>query len=148
MISNFDPSGKIFYTQNLQLFIEEISLIENWARAQMDNIPPSQKKLVTSHDAFQYFGRAMGLEVVALQGVSTTTEAGLGDRASLVDLIKQQNIPSIFIETSVNPGAIEEIAKECGVTVGGELFSDALGPKNHSSIGPNNSCSRLTPGQA
>jgi ABC-type Zn uptake system ZnuABC Zn-binding protein ZnuA len=104
----------------------------------MENIPPSQKKLVTSHDAFQYFGRAMGLEVVALQGVSTTTEAGLGDRASLVDLIKQQNIPAIFIETSVNPGAIEEIAKECGVTVGGELFSDALGTKDHSSIGPNN----------
>jgi ABC-type Zn uptake system ZnuABC Zn-binding protein ZnuA len=104
----------------------------------MKNIPQSNKKLVTSHDAFQYFGRAMGLEVIALQGVSTTTEAGLGDRASLVDLIKQQNIPAIFIETSVNPGAIEEIAKECGVTVGGELFSDALGPKNHSSIGPNN----------
>ena len=138
IISNFDPSGKIFYTQNLKLFIDEILLIEKWATAQMENIPLSQKKLVTSHDAFQYFGRAMGLEVIALQGVSTTTEAGLGDRASLVDLIKQQNIPAIFIETSVNPGAIEEIAKECGVTVGGELFSDALGPKNHSSIGPNN----------
>jgi manganese/zinc/iron transport system substrate-binding protein len=138
MISNFDPSGKNFYTQNLKLFIDEILLIENWATAQMENIPPSQKKLVTSHDAFQYFGRAMGLEVVALQGVSTTTEAGLGDRASLVDLIKQQNIPAIFIETSVNPGAIEEIAKECDVTIGGELFSDALGSKDHSSIGPNN----------
>ena len=138
MISNFDPSGKNFYAQNLKSFIDEILLIENWATAQMENIPPSQKKLVTSHDAFQYFGRAMGLEVVALQGVSTTTEAGLGDRASLVDLIKQQNIPAIFIETSVNPSAIEEIAKECGVTVGGELFSDALGSQDHSSIGPNN----------
>ncbi|MDA8774366.1 zinc ABC transporter substrate-binding protein [Opitutales bacterium] len=136
MISDFDPAGKNFYKKNLKLFTDEILLIENWATAQMKNIPQSNKKLVTSHDAFQYFGRAMGLEVIALQGVSTTTEAGLGDRASLVDLIKQQNIPAIFIESSVNPGAIEEIAKECKVTVGGELFSDALGSKDHSSVGP------------
>jgi manganese/zinc/iron transport system substrate-binding protein len=136
MISDFDPAGKNFYKKNLTLFTDEILLIENWATAQMKSIPQSNKKLVTSHDAFQYFGRAMGLEVIALQGVSTTTEAGLGDRASLVDFIKQQNIPAIFIESSVNPGAIEEIAKECKVIVGGELFSDALGSKDHSSIGP------------
>ena len=74
---------------------------------------------------------------MALQGISTTTEAGLGDRANLVDLIKQQKIPAIFIESSVNPGAIEEIANECKVKVGGKLFSDALGPKDHNSIGPN-----------
>lgn len=136
MISNFDPSGKIFYAQNLKSFTDEIFLIENWASAQMQRIPSSQMKLVTSHDAFRYFGRAMGLEVIALQGVSTTTEAGLGDRANLVNLIKRQNISAIFIESSVNPSAIEEIAKECSVTIGGELFSDALGSKDQGSIGP------------
>lgn len=136
MISHFDPAEKNLYATNLQSFTDEILLIENWALEQMDSIPKSQKKLITSHDAFQYFGRAMGLEVVALQGVSTTTEAGLGDRANLVDLIKAQNIPAIFVESSVNPDAIKEIASECKVTIGGELFSDALGSKEHSSVGP------------
>jgi len=64
----------------------------------------------------------MGLQVIALQGISTTAEAGLADRANLVDLIQDHNIPAIFIESSVNPTAIQEIAKECNVEVGGELF--------------------------
>ena len=137
MISNFDPQGEIFYLRNLKLFTDDILLIENWSIDQMKSIPLSQKKLITSHDAFQYFGRSMGLEVVALQGVSTTTEAGLGDRTNLVDLIKKQNIKAIFIESSANPDAINEVANECGVIVGGELFSDALGSKDHMSTGPN-----------
>ena len=68
--------------------------------------------------------------------MSTSVEAGLADRANLVDFIKQQNIPAIFVESSVNPAAMNEIAKESGVFIGGELFSDALGPPGESAIGP------------
>lgn len=137
VISKFDPSGKEIFYQNLLAFNREISEVESWAITQINRIPKSQRKLITSHDAFQYFGRAMGISVLALQGLSTSTEAGLGDRANLVDLINEQKISAVFIESSVNPDAINEIAKECNVIVGGELFSDSLGPNDHFSIGPN-----------
>ena len=136
MISEFDPEGKETYEKNLLTFTKEISEVKNWAITQINKIPKSQRKLVTSHDAFQYFGKSFGMSVVALQGISTTTEAGLGDRANLVDLIKRQKIKAIFIESSVNPDAINEVANECNVQVGGKLFSDALGAKNRYATGP------------
>lgn len=135
-ITEFDPDGKTFFENNAQLFQEEIRAIEAWAKMEIQKIPETQRTLITSHDAFQYLGRTFGLNVIALQGISTTSEAGLGDRANLVDLIREHQIPAIFIESSVNPGAIEEIAKECDVVVGGELFSDALGSGTESAKGP------------
>ena len=83
--------------------------------------------MVTSHDAFNYFGRAFGIEVMAVQGISTATEAGLADRVAMVDYVKRHGVKAIFVESSVNPATIEEIARETGVKVGGELFSDAMG---------------------
>ena len=136
-ISEFDPERKTFFKRNALRLQQEIDAIENWAMREIKKIPENQRTLVTSHDAFQYLGRAFGLKVVGLQGISTTSEAGLGDRANLVDLIRKQNIPAIFIESSVNPGAIEEIAKECEVVVGGKLFSDALGSGEELVQGPN-----------
>jgi manganese/zinc/iron transport system substrate-binding protein len=136
MISEYDPEGNETYGKNLLTFTKEITGVKNWAIAQINEIPKSQRKLVTSHDAFQYFGKSFGMSVVALQGISTTTEAGLGDRTNLVDFIKRQKIKAIFVESSVNPDAINEIANECNVQVGGKLFSDALGTKNHYVIGP------------
>ena len=136
-ITEYAPSEKEVFKKNAKVFLEEIKKIEQWGLNEIKKIPSEQRTIVTSHDAFQYFGRSMGLKVVALQGISTTAEAGLGDRANLVDLIRKYKIPAIFIESSVNPSAIEEIAKECNVVVGGELFSDALGSKEEFAIGPN-----------
>ena len=82
------------------------------------------------------FGKELGFEVIGLQGMSTTIEAGLADRANLVDFIKSQNIPAIFVESSVNPAAMREIANESDVFIGGELFSDALGPPGETIVGP------------
>ena len=77
--------------------------------------------------AFEYFGEAYGLDVVALQGISTATEAGIAERVKLVDFIKKNKIKSIFVESSVSPEAIKSIAEDSGVRIGGELFSDAMG---------------------
>lgn len=137
MITEFAPSGQVVFKENAELFLKEIKKIELWSLEEIKKIPIEHRTIVTSHDAFQYLGRSMGLEVVALQGVSTTSEAGLGDRVNLVDLIRKYKIPAIFIESSVNPAAIEEIAKECNVIVGGELFSDALGSQHEFTTGPN-----------
>jgi manganese/zinc/iron transport system substrate-binding protein len=132
-----NPSEQKQFESRANQILDSISKIEEWGINEIKKIPKDQRTLITSHDAFQYLGRAMGLQVIALQGISTTAEAGLADRANLVDLIQDHNIPAIFIESSVNPTAIHEIAKECNVEVGGELFSDALGSNNQFATGPN-----------
>jgi manganese/zinc/iron transport system substrate-binding protein len=90
-------------------------------------LPENRRILVTSHDAYNYFGRAYGFKVIGLQGVSTVSEAALADMANLVDFIKRQNVNAIFVETSVNPAAIRRVAEDAGVKIGGELYSDAMG---------------------
>ena len=101
--------------------------LHNWLAAKVDLLTPEQRVLVTSHDAFQYFGRAYGFEVVGVQGISTDSEAGLKDIARVIDLVRERNVKAIFIESSVSPAVIQRIAKDSGVAIGGELFSDALG---------------------
>jgi len=98
----------------------------------MATIPPDQRVLVTAHDAFRYMGRAYGLEVRGIQGVSTESEAGLRDVETLIRFIVDRNIPAIFVETSVaykNVRALIEGARARGhdLRIGGELFSDAMG---------------------
>jgi manganese/zinc/iron transport system substrate-binding protein len=78
-------------------------------------LPENRRILVTSHDAYNYFGRAYGFKVIGLQGVSTVSEAALADMANLVDFIKSQNVNAIFVETSVNPAAIRRVAEDAGV---------------------------------
>ena len=80
-----------------------------------------------SHGAINYYGKAFGFQVIAVQGLSTVTEAGLADIANTVDFIKSKKLKAIFVESSVNPSAIERVSKDAGVKVGGELFSDACG---------------------
>jgi manganese/zinc/iron transport system substrate-binding protein len=111
--------------------------IQQFATSAFAEIPPNQRKLITSHDAFRYFGEFFGFEVIALQGISTATEAGLGDRANLVDFIKSHQVPCIFVESSVNPKAIKEVAREAKTAIGKPLFSDALGAKTDTVRGPN-----------
>jgi len=101
--------------------------LDRWVRGRVEEIPPARRILVTSHDAFGYFGRAYGMQVVALQGISTVTEAGLADMAQLTDFIRSKGVPAVFLESSVSPAGLQRIAKDAGVRLGGELFSDALG---------------------
>jgi manganese/zinc/iron transport system substrate-binding protein len=89
--------------------------------------------MVTAHDAFGYFGRRYGIEVVGIQGISTLAEAGLQDVERVVDLVVERRIPAIFVESSVPRRSVEAVqaaARSRGheIVVGGELFSDAMGP--------------------
>ena len=98
-----------------------------WAKAKAAELPEAKRVLVTSHDAYNYFGRAYGFQVVGLQGISTVSEAALADVAKLTDFIRQRGLKAVFVESSVSHATIERIAKDSGVKVGGELFSDAMG---------------------
>ena len=101
--------------------------LHSWLKSKAELLTPEQRVLVTSHDAFQYFGRAYGFEVIGVQGISTDSEAGVKDIARVIDLVRERKVKAIFIESTVSPAVIQRIAKDSEVAIGGELFSDALG---------------------
>jgi len=101
--------------------------LDGWVKEQVASLPADRRVLITSHDAFSYFGRAYEFEVLGVQGISTVSEAGLADVTQMVDLIKERAVKAIFVESSVSHATIERISKDSGAKVGGELFSDALG---------------------
>lgn len=109
-------------------YLAELEALDAWVRERIASIPPQNRYLVTSHDAFQYFAAEYGLDVLGTPiGVSTDEEASAQTVARLVDEVRRTRIPAIFIETTVNPNVIRRIASESGVLIGGELYSDSLG---------------------
>jgi len=126
-LSAADPEGAPVYRANGEKLAAELRKLDAWCREQAAQLPEERRILVTSHDAFNYFGRAYGFRVIALQGISTASETSLSDMAGLVDFIRGQKVPAIFVETSVNPAGLQRVARDADVRIGGELFSDALG---------------------
>ena len=123
----YDSEGKQYYEERLAKLQKAMAELHQWALAKANEVPKQRRIVVTSHDAFNYFGRAYGFQVVGLQGISTVTEAGVADMAKMVDFIKQQKVPAVFVESSVSHATIDRISNDAGVKVGGELFSDAMG---------------------
>ncbi len=126
-LSEVDPEGRTTYENNGAALTDRLNTLHQWCKDTIAHLPENQRILVTSHDAYNYFGRAYGFKVIGLQGVSTVSEAALADMANLVDFIKRQNVKAIFVETSVNPAAIRRVSEDAGVKIGGELYSDAMG---------------------
>jgi manganese/zinc/iron transport system substrate-binding protein len=126
-LSEADPAGKDFYEKRAAETRARMDELHAWALKKSAELPAERRILVTSHDAYNYFGHAYGFQVVGLQGISTVTEAGLADMAKLTDFIKQKKVKAVFVETSVPHHTIERISKDTGVKIGGELFSDAMG---------------------
>ncbi len=107
-----DPEHKSAYTQNHQQFFSRVRTIWiNYIHEQINTIPKESRILVTAHDAFEYFGRAYGMEVLGLQGISTVSEAGTGDVTKLANYIIEHQIKAIFVETSVPKKKYRSIAR-------------------------------------
>lgn len=124
---SIDPENEGYYKANLEEYKLKLDSLDNWIKEQISSIPESQRVLITSHDAFRYFGRAYGLEVKGLQGISTEAKIRTEDLKNLIDYVKQKNLKSVFIETSVNPKLLEQISSETNAKIGGTLFSDSIG---------------------
>ncbi len=127
-----DPQGCEAYRLHASEYIGKLRRLKAYVRTVISSIPESQRVLVTAHDAFNYFGRAYGLEVMGIQGISTESEAGLADVTGLVDVLVSRNIPAVFVESSVPDKYVRALiegaaARGHEVVVGGELFSDAMG---------------------
>jgi manganese/zinc/iron transport system substrate-binding protein len=126
-LSEFDPAGKEHFEQRGRAVQAKMRELHQWALAKAEELPKEKRILVTSHDAFNYLGRAYGFRVVGLQGISTVEEASPAAMTKLVDFIKQNKVKAVFVESSVAPNAIRRISQDAGVKIGGELFSDAMG---------------------
>lgn len=123
-----DPDVAERVAERAAAYRAELEQLDGWVRASLATVPEPVRVLVTSHDAFNYFGRAYELEVVGIQGISTEAEASQRDVANIVTLVRQTGAPAVFAETSVNPTLIERVATETGAAVAGPLYSDSLGP--------------------
>ncbi len=131
-MSAFDPAHAEAYQQRATAYQAKLDELDQQVRAWMASIPEEQRVLITAHDAFNYFGRAYGLNVRGIQGLSTESEAGLSDIRKLIDFIVEKKITAVFVESSVSDKNVRALiegaeARNHAVRVGGELFSDAMG---------------------
>jgi manganese/zinc/iron transport system substrate-binding protein len=131
-LANLDPPNANRYLSNADNYIAQLQLLYAWADTGLRTVPGGQRYLVTSHDAFQYFGAAFGWRMAAIQGISTADEAGVGDLQETVRFVIQNNIPVLFVESSIAPSTIravqEAVAREGHTVQLGvrELYSDAM----------------------
>ena len=121
-----DPDGKAVYEANAAKYIDAIAKEDEAVRAALAALPQDRRKIITSHDAFGYFGAAYGLEIIAPEGVSTESEASAQDVAKIIRQIKAEHIPAVFIENITDHRLLDQIARETGAKIGGTLYSDAL----------------------
>lgn len=123
-----DPGGKDVYEANAARYLAALDALDAEVRAALAKLPPERRRIITSHDAFGYFGDAYGMAFIAPQGVSTETEASAKDVARIIRQIRAEKIPAVFLENVSDPRLAQRIAKETGARIGGRLYSDALSP--------------------
>ncbi|WP_034042657.1 metal ABC transporter solute-binding protein, Zn/Mn family [Wocania ichthyoenteri] len=132
ILSEKDPKNTVNYTENEKQYLAKLDVLQNKVKSIIETLPKEKRILVTAHDAFNYFGKNYGFEVVGLQGLSTATEAGVKDVQKLAKFIIEKNVKAIFVESSVPKRTIEALqaavnSKGHNVKIGGTLYSDALG---------------------
>ena len=128
----YDHANNNFYESNTKAFADQINQINKVIATQIATIPKEQRLLITSHDAFNYYGKTYDIEVKGLQGISTVSEIGIKDITQMVDLIMSRKVKAVFVESSVNEKNLKAVIEGCKqkgweVKIGGTLFSDAMG---------------------
>lgn len=127
-----DPKNAAYYQEQTTKYLAQLDTLDKFVRETITAIPEQNRILVTSHDAFGYFGDTYGIKVKGLQGISTAAEFGLKDITDMVNLIIADNIKSVFVESSVSQKSIQAVVEGCNqknhpVKTGGTLYSDAMG---------------------
>jgi manganese/zinc/iron transport system substrate-binding protein len=131
-LAALDPEHAAEFEANAAAYGKELDDLDAWIKQRIETVPPAGRVLVTAHDAFGYFGRRYGMEVVAIQGISTLSEAGLHDVDRVAQLVVDRKVKAIFIESSVPRRSIEAVqaavrSRGHDPAIGGQLFSDSLG---------------------
>ncbi|WP_445679282.1 metal ABC transporter substrate-binding protein [Radicibacter daui] len=121
-----DPAHADGYHHNAVQYEAKIDALDGWVRGEIAKVPADKRRIITSHDAFGYFGRAYGVTFMAPVGISTESEPSAADVAALVRQVKEQGTRALFIENMTDPRLVRQIAEESGAALGGELYSDSL----------------------
>jgi zinc/manganese transport system substrate-binding protein len=116
------------YQAAAQTYIDSLKELDSWARRKIAELPRNQRKLVTSHDAFQYFAKDYGFQIDSIEGLTTDQEPSVSHVTALIAEIKKQGVKAIFLENTLNPKVSIEITRESGAKIGGSLYADGLGP--------------------
>ncbi|MGO4352265.1 zinc ABC transporter substrate-binding protein [Rhizobium sp. RAF36] len=131
-LSDADPADAAAFKANAERYTRTLDELNSYAHAKFDAMPEDRRKVLTSHDAFGYFGREYKVSFLAPLGVSTETEASAADVAKLIEQIKTEHVKTYFFENSNDPRLVKQVAKATGAEPGGELYveslSDAKGP--------------------
>ena len=125
-LSRVDPNNRQTYKHNADRYIDKLNKLESELQQTMALVPPTQRKVITPHDAFGYLAHDFDLEFMAPQGVSTESEPSASDVAAIIKQIRRDNVNAVFIENIADNRMVEQIVRETNTKVGGKLFSDAL----------------------
>lgn len=121
-----DPVHADDYRRRAAAYDQKLAALDKGIRERLESVPADRRKVITSHDAFRYFGTAYGMEFLAPVGLSTESEPSAGEVAELIRQMKKENIRALFVENITDPRLIEQLAREAGATIGGTLYSDSL----------------------
>lgn len=123
-----DAAEKKIFEANANTYLAKLDALDGEIRAAIEAIPSARRKVITAHSAFGYFGDAYGIEFIAPEGLSTEAEPSARDIAKLIEQIRRQNVPALFLENVADSRLLQRIGAETGVRIGGRLYSDALSP--------------------
>jgi zinc/manganese transport system substrate-binding protein len=123
-----DAARKAIFEANATTYLAKLDALDGEIKAAIAAIPPVRRKVITAHSAFDYFGDAYGIAFIAPEGLSTEAEPSARDVAKLIEQIRRENVPALFLENVADSRLLERIAAETGVRIGGKLYSDALSP--------------------
>jgi zinc/manganese transport system substrate-binding protein len=127
-LAQVDPAHAAAYQAASKTYLGAIDALDGHIRSEIAEVPPERRKVVSSHDAFGYFGQAYGVEFVAPQGISEEAEPSAADIKQLIDQIRSEHIKVLFFENALSPRLVQQIGRETGAVVGGTLYADALSP--------------------
>jgi len=126
-LSELDPDNADIYAFNYGVYKKQLEDLDQYIKTEIQKIPAQKRVLITSHDAFQYYGRAYGIRLEAILGTSTDAEAQTSDIIRLNKVIKSNKVPALFVESTINPKLLKQLAKDNDIKIGGQLYADSIG---------------------
>ena len=126
-LAKISPGDAAEFSANAEQYLARLTALEKWTKAKLAELPRDRRKLVTSHDAFQYFARENGFTIYAIEGVSSSDQPSSQRVTDLIRIVKEQGVKAVFTESIENPKVLAEITRETGAIIGGKLYADGLG---------------------
>lgn len=126
-LGKISPADAAMFSVNAEKYLSRLDALQKWTKAKLAELPRDRRKLVTSHDAFQYFAKENGFTIYAIEGISSSDQPSSQRVADLIRVVKEQGVKAVFAEAIENPKVLKEITRETGAVIGGELYADGLG---------------------